>query len=140
MALILAAFFLVFSTTISASPVSLRAAHENHFLTSRDNKTLLLPYSLPNDDPNLLRAADILTKQATFTYGPAIGAGPASPAGALGETYLAIDSAIVDSELTAQVAISTNDSIVAHLKTVGLSQLAHVHSTNLSLVWRSQDA
>lgn len=138
MALTLAIFFLVFSTTISASPVSLRAAHENHFLTSRDNKTLLLPYSLPNDDPNLLRAADILTKQATFTYGPAIGAGPASPAGALGETYFAIDTAIVDSELTAQVALST--SIVAHLKAVGLSQLAHVHSTNLSLVWRSQDA
>lgn len=140
MALTLAALFLAISTIVSASPVALRATHENHLLISRDNNTSLLPYSLPNDDSNLLRAADILTKQATFTYGPAIGAGPASPAGVLGETYFTIDTAIVHSELTAQVAISTNDSVVAHLKTVSLSRLAYIYRAKISLVWRPQDA
>lgn len=81
----------------------------------QENSTSLLPYSLPPTGPDAVRAADITTKQLTFTYGPAVGVGPYSPAGALGTTYTATDSAIDDAELGSQVLIMQTDQNKARL-------------------------
>lgn len=119
-------YFLLLAAA-SASPIPdfqdevqlLRERQEN------SNTSSLLPYSLPSDGPDVLRATDITTKQTTFTYGPPVGVGPAYPAGALGATYVATDGAIDNAELASQVLIMRSDDTKARLdsaKVVALSR------------------
>lgn len=100
---------------VTAAPVPELGDGAQSLQERQDNSTSLLPYSLPSTDPDVLRAADITTKQSTFTYGPAVGAGPYSPAGVLGTTYTTTDSAIVDIELGLQVLITQTDETKARL-------------------------
>lgn len=111
-------FNILFLTAAAASPV-FKANNADQSLRERqDNSSSLLPYSLPPSGPDGLRAADITTKQLTFTYGPAVGGiGPYSPTGALGTSYVTVDSAIDDAELGSQVKIMTLDDTKARLDT-----------------------
>ncbi|KAF3936234.1 hypothetical protein ABW19_dt0205295 [Dactylella cylindrospora] len=96
----------------SASPLPPQSKPQ----TDLETRALLPPYSVPNGQISILRSSGITTKRATFLYGPGIGGGPSSPSGPLGATYIAIDSAVSDSELAAQVVVDTADTTVATAK------------------------
>lgn len=105
--------YAILAAVTLASPI--RSVDSDAVLQERQSSnTSLLPYSLPQNDPSLIRAADIATKRTTFLYGPPLGAGPYYPAGPLGTAAIAADSVVTDAELAAQVLVSTNDSTVAH--------------------------
>lgn len=77
-------------------------------------QVVLEPYSLPQNDPNsVLRAAGVATKRAGWLYGPGIGGGPSSPIGALAAKRVAVDTAIVSTELSAEEALDTLDTTQA---------------------------
>lgn len=92
---------------VSASPIQ-----------ERQSNSSLSPYSLPNsDDAPVIRAAGVEAKRAAFTYGPATGTGPYSPAGALGLAALAADMLVLGTEYAAQQVVTTNDSVFATANT-----------------------
>lgn len=83
-------------------------------IQERQSDPTLSPYSLPNtDEPYEARAAGVEVKRATFTYGQAIGAGPFSPDGELGNASVAADTMILEAEMAAQSQLSINDSMSA---------------------------
>jgi hypothetical protein len=110
-------------TSLSFSLLTAAAAAfpHNYIQPQQDNTPSILPYSLPDDDDQLLRATGITTKQATFLYGPGIGGGPSSPAGPLGVTYVTRDSVISDGELALQIPITTGDATSARLNSAKVS-------------------
>lgn len=107
---------LFFALAVSSPHTRCISASKYHQAVTRGAALLSSSqYSLPKGSGNLtLRSTAIAVKQATFLYGPAVdGAGPPSPSGALGISYIATDSTLVDGELAQQVLVSTNDSLVA---------------------------
>lgn len=88
------------ATAVSALPTT-------NVLEERQDNSTLLPYSLPAGQP--LRAAGIATKQATFLYGPAVGAGPYYPTGALGTVDDTLDTTEEVAELTPEETISITE-------------------------------
>ncbi|KAF2162883.1 hypothetical protein M409DRAFT_68852 [Zasmidium cellare ATCC 36951] len=71
----------------------------------------LEPYSLPNKHTNASRAVAIANKRAAFQYGPGIDGGVSSPAGPLGQKYVATASNITNTESDAEGIITTSDNI-----------------------------
>ncbi|EWC45528.1 hypothetical protein DRE_05386 [Drechslerella stenobrocha 248] len=73
-------------------------------------------YSLPDPSSVILysvRQGLVAVKRISFLYGEGIGGGPSSPSGALGQAYIAADSAICETELAVQVTIDSSDALVA---------------------------
>jgi hypothetical protein len=77
-------------------------------------------YTIPqNSDNSTGRAADILIKQAGFTYGPPVAGGPYFPTGVLGLAKVAVDNAEQQLDLvpeTAGTALDTTAATVGILK------------------------
>lgn len=117
----------LFLTAVTASPVPGWQDDVHLLLQERQDNASLLPYSLPPNGPDVLRATGISTKQTTFTYGPPVGVGPYYPAGVLGTKYATADGAIDNAELAAQMAIMKTDDAKAR---VNSAKVMYLHLTD----------
>lgn len=94
---------------VSASPVLFSSPYGGGLQTRQDGAASSPAYSVPQDNDNAIRAADVSTKRETFLLGPSLGVGPTYPAGSLGKVYTDADEVIATVESDAQQDITTGD-------------------------------
>ena len=119
------ALILLQSIPISSLAVPREAASSNSSASLQPlNELINGSYSITqNSNYPGLRAAGIDFKQATFLYGPPIAGGPYFPTGALGLAKVAADQALIQLDLTPELALAAVDATKA---TVDVLQVCYV--------------